>query len=361
MLRSRGNRSQRPSESTDEQGGSSSNRGYSYGGYPSSSSGGGGVGGGGGGGGMSSPMAVSSGDADSYSINNNTGRGSFLGGIGSPFSASKDKKKSFGRSNSSSSGGGLSGNMHHKPNPFKTQNKNNTSFIILSLATIIFFSLSGMTFHYRKATIRIRSNLAAVERRNKSWHRHRGRFQGGADDDDDDVVVKDGGNEEEEARRRNVQQQQQSDTNPQDLTDLRKIQTTLQAQISQLSTRNLALQNEITSTSSQISSMTKENEQYQLQHSKLTEELTKQRHTSQDLRNEFKSKHRGENNSVIIPGGPGQQARVEISKEHKELHDIHSLEDLEEYVGLREDSLWDKIDLLVERIEREGRREAVEW
>ena len=63
-------------------------------------------------------------------------------------------------------------------------------------------------------------------------------------------------------------------------------------------------------------------EQYQFQHSKLTEELTKQRHTSQVLRNEFKSKHRGENNSVIIPGGPGQQARVEISKEHKELHDM---------------------------------------
>jgi hypothetical protein len=73
--------------------------------------------------------------------------------------------------------------------------------------------------------------------------------------DDDVVVVRDGGNEDEEARRRN--EQQQSDTNPQDLTDLCKTQTTLQAKISQLSTRNLALQNEITSTS-QISSMTKE-------------------------------------------------------------------------------------------------------
>eukprot|EP00970_Alexandrium_tamarense_P016490 scaffold6616_cov76-Alexandrium_tamarense.AAC.1 len=90
-------------------------------------------------------------------------------------------------------------------------------------------------------------------------------------------------------------------------------------------------------------------EQYQFQHSKLTEELTKQRHTSQDLRNEFKSKHRGENNSVIIPGGPGQQARVEISKEHKELHDMILV-----VVG-------DEGERERRRKEGEGESDGIEW
>merc|ERR1719253_2546728 len=48
---------------------------------------------------------------------------------------------------------------------------------------------------------------------------------------------------------------------------------------------------------------------------------------------------------VIVPGGPGH-----MLNQHRELERMEDIEDYEDYVQRREDKLWDKIDLLVEKM-----------
>jgi predicted RNase H-like nuclease (RuvC/YqgF family) len=76
------------------------------------------------------------------------------------------------------------------------------------------------------------------------------------------------------------------------------------------------------------------------------------------MANEYKrtfllTHERTSNESNLGPGHAVLQRR-ELSK-------MDSLEDYERYVKDREDALWKKIDALVQKIQKDSRREAIEW
>ena len=58
----------------------------------------------------------------------------------------------------------------------------------------------------------------------------------------------------------------------------------------------------------------------------------------------------------IVAGGPGHTLN-----QQREFANMDSIEDYEDYIQRREDALWDKIDILIEKIGRESKREALEW
>jgi hypothetical protein len=61
-------------------------------------------------------------------------------------------------------------------------------------------------------------------------------------------------------------------------------------------------------------------------------------------------------NNDGIAFGPGHTV-----KNRREIRKMDSLEDYEKYIEDREDALWMKIDILVDKIKKDSRREAIEW
>ncbi len=75
---------------------------------------------------------------------------------------------------------------------------------------------------------------------------------------------------------------------------------------------------------------------------------------ARENRETFLLTHEAKSREGNLGSGHADLHRMELSK-------MNSLEDYERYVKDREDVLWKRIDALVHKIERDSRREAMEW
>ena len=392
MLRSRGNRQQRPSESSDEQHGRSgyygggnngsssssynNNNSNSYGGYPASQS----------------PMAgISSGNDDDnydpYGKKPKQSRGMF--GFGSSSGGQAIKK-------APSSGGGYTGygapssssttnrNVWDKKsigstikgNPKHSSSSSSTITMIFSIALIVTLALGGATLHYRKAISRIEHELRVVERKMKRFNGNH-RFndnnnelnaenfeeelqQQGQEEEEDDDNEEDG-----EASNDNS-----SNTSEEEISNLARNLADLNIEKKKWESRLGSLNHDISALQAQYNHLSnKEIPSYESRISGMETALARQEQMTLSHKDQFINSHKKKNanedgtidssyksSGGIVPGGPGHAII-----QQRALESMESLDDYENYVEEREDALWDKIDILVAKLERESRREAIEW
>lgn len=392
MLRSRGNRQQRPSESSDEQHGRSgyygggnnsssssynNNNSNSYGGYPASQS----------------PMSgISSGNDDDnydpYGKKQKQSRGMF--GFGSSSGGQAIKKAP------SSSAGGYAGygapssssttnrNVWDKKsigstikgNPKHSSSSSSTITMIFSIALIATLALGGATLHYRKAISRIEHELRVVERKMKRFNGNH-RFndnnnelnaenfeeelqQQGQEEEDDD-------NEEDGEASSN---DNSSNTSEEEISNLARNLADLNIEKKKWESRLGSLNHDISAIQAQYNHLSnKEIPSYESRISGMETALARQEQMTLSHKDQFINSHKKKNvnedgtidssyksSGGIVPGGPGHAII-----QQRALESMESLDDYENYVEEREDALWDKIDILVAKLERESRREAIEW
>ncbi|KAL7467822.1 hypothetical protein ACHAXS_008069 [Conticribra weissflogii] len=306
MLRSRGNRVQKASESSDQQADSSvSGYGHGYAGYPAAS-----------------PMTgVSRGnDDDDRYDGGKTNLPSRLGGAGGSLSGS-------------GSGGPSSRGIRDRRVPAP---KYGTRGILVSFSLILIVFLGGMTFHYRRGIVRATRELEALERRTKgATYRDAASREPDALDDNDDEDDGDG-REDQAAAGDDIAEQ---------LESLRRTQRSLASETSSLTAKINSINNNIKGMESQLEDMEKENSSYQLEAVNLKEKTQRNVDKANELKTTFQRSWAESGGKKIIPG--------------KGTEDVETLEQLEDLVDRREEILWEKIDQLVERIERDSVRDAI--
>lgn len=342
MLRSRSNRQQRPSESTDERGGSN------YGGYVQSPS----------------SMSIASGGDDDYGGyggGNNNAQQEKKGGSSRWGGSAKKSRSSFSNRTTTNNnvwdrktmGSTIKGHPNNK-------NSNSTGWVIFSIAFIVILAMGGATIHYRKAASRLEHEVGIVKRRMKGHHLNRFHH----DDDDDLFIPQDNNNnannnnnkQEEAADGANDKNDVEQIDDPQLLQKIRTQKRNLEAETSQWTARTQNLENEILALQSQIDHLhDDEIASYEAEVTAIQSNIQKEGDMAQHYKQTFVDTHKS-GATGIIPGGPGH-ALVQ----RREIEKMDSLDDYEDYVQRREDALWDKIDVLVEKLGRESRREAVEW
>mmetsp|Transcript_20071 Transcript_20071/g.47180 ORF Transcript_20071/g.47180 Transcript_20071/m.47180 type:complete len:559 (-) Transcript_20071:18-1694(-) len=323
MLRSRGNRQQRPGEQSDSGG--------SYGGsYSGSYSGYGGYGG----------MGVASG-ADDYnrsgsgsstaSGRSSTGGGYGGGGVGMS-SAYGRNSKPLSRQPPPSTGGGF--------------------LIMFAFFSIMILCLGGATYHYQRAIVRVDHEMMVIESRLASQRRRLNNRPPPVEDKD-----------EPEEETEDEQDDEPDAGSPPDedtmkiIRDLEVKKKDLQRSIGQWASRVAKLEKDVKSNQREVEKLEKGDlSDYTAQIEKLRSDIDAEVAKASAYKEEFVSAHKPVEQGGIIPGGPGQAIVVK-----REIEKMESLDEYEEYVQMREDALWDKIDALVESMSAESRREALEW
>ncbi|KAL7531182.1 hypothetical protein ACHAXR_003882 [Thalassiosira sp. AJA248-18] len=346
MLRSRSNRHQRPSESTDEQQGRRRSSGgpSSYGGYP----------------GASSPIGIASGADDDYGGYNNAQQSKGGGGRSRfGFGGGSNKKAPSGSSSSGrafsnrdvwdrrSMGGTIKGSGSPK------QHQNSAGFVLISVSILLIVAMGGATLYYRKMNQRMEHELVAIGKR-----KHRlNRFHREESNIDDDEADNSNNNPTNDNNNNNDSNNDMPQIRPQDLVKIRVQKQELNGEKHKWTTRSKSLENEITSLQSQIDYLQNgELAAYETQIAAMQTSLKSEKESSVQYKKMFVETHKSGSSGIIVPGGPGH-ALVQ----RREIENMESLDDYEDYVQRREDALWDKIDLLVEKLGRESKREAVEW
>mmetsp|Transcript_15289 Transcript_15289/g.33151 ORF Transcript_15289/g.33151 Transcript_15289/m.33151 type:complete len:599 (+) Transcript_15289:136-1932(+) len=347
MLRSR-NRQQRASESTDEQQGRGGNGGtsYNYGGYPSSSSGTG-----------ASPMiGIASGADDDYSYGGQPkkggGRSRFGFGNGGGAGAKKAPSggaSSFGNRNNAwdkrSTGGTMKG-------PKNNSGTHSAGFILFAVAFILLGVTGGATFHYRRMIGRMEHELLVLKRRGKTNRFHRDHREE-LDQDEEEME------EIMEINDENKNDNPNDNNQEGDMADMRQKKGDLEGQIRKWETRSTSMENEISQLQTQMDHLQdqEDGDLFMLEKEilKMQSSLVTEVNQGKEYKEQFIAVHKS-GTGGIVPGGPGH-ALVQ----RKEIERMENIDDYEDYVQRREDALWDKIDLLVEKIGKESRREATEW
>jgi len=229
-------------------------------------------------------------------------------------------------------------------------------FILFSMAFILIAAMGGATFHYRKMIDRIEHELMIMKRQKMKGFRngHMGsRFQQKWENTQEDIVMKGEGvsidtNDDEDANTPKI--------NPQDMNDLRTKKQDLQGESHKWSTRASSRSNDILALQTQIKHFqSSELVGYNNQITGMQTQLKEQGEKGKSYKEHFVATHKA-GSGGIVPGGPGH-ALVQ----RKEIESMESLDDYEDYVQKREDALWTKIDLLVEKYGKESKREAEEW
>lgn len=334
MLRSRPNRQQRPSESSNERHSTQNNNNgnYHYGGYPSASSS------------SAGPMSISSGADDYYDDDDDKKKGKggsnrggmfnkgifsgaqgggfkYGGGGGQSSAAYSHFKKN--RGHSAGGGGGGIGN----------------AILLISISLLIL--LTGSTFYYRKMNGRANVELLALKQRARHPH------------------------EQRQYTNNNNNGDAETKANNDEINELKRQQSQLQGELSRATVQNKQIENDILSTTKITETLGREMTSHNTQYETLIRELDRMEGKVKEYRQQFIDSHPAvsgqksggdNNNGGIVPGGPGHTLNTV-----RELQSMESLEDYEDYVQRREDALWDKIDLLIEKIGRESKREALEW
>ncbi|KAL9178840.1 hypothetical protein ACHAXT_003971 [Thalassiosira profunda] len=330
MLRSRPNRQQRPSESSDERQG-----GYGYGGYPSSNNGGGG-------GGLG--LASGADDYDSKAKEAKASRGMFgFGGGGVPKLPRNGGGRSGGSSFSNRGKPGAGGDVWDRKRMGSTYQPKGwgtgTGFLLLSMACVLLAIMGGATLHYKRAHNRLQHELMIAKRRMKGRRHMGGRFQRG----DEPEEESEGG--EYDAEKYGAEN-----------ADLVSQLGDLRGESSKWTHRNTAMQHEVDAAKSQADHLQDgEMASHQSQLNALSQSLKEEQKKAASFKEAFVQTHRA-GAKGIVPGGPGHAA-----VQRKAIEEMESLDDYEQFVQWREDALWDKVDLLVDKMGRTSRRETLEW
>ena len=365
MLRSRGNRQQRPSESTDERASSSSSyRGYNN--NPSSSP-------------MSMGIASGADDYDPYGKplaqkkqSNVSMRGRFGFGTSSSGGAIKKAPGSSSSYGASTNSYGAPTNVWDRKSIGSTikgpssSNKNNSSSsssaitMIFMIALLTTISLGGMTLHYKRAISRMEHELTIVKRRgNRGRHNLNNRFNREDEDGEEELNRENFEDELDQGEDDETEDEQDNEEPPADIKEIAQLSQTLKdlnIESKKWTTRSGTLNSDIQAIESQIKHLQNSaipNYEKQIEGMKKTLDLEQTK--GKEYKMQFVNAHI-QSASMIVPGGPGHSRNQE-----KALNQMESLEDYEQYVEERENALWDKIDVLVAKLERESRREAVEW
>jgi len=317
MLRSRPNRQQRPSESSDERqggrrgGGSNTNgnNNYHYGGYPSGSAG---------------PMSISSGaDDDDDEYNKKNKKGSSSGRFGG-FGASSVGKKKF-------SGGGGSPSFTRQSAAYNNNGGGGSSGggALILMAITILILLSGTTFYYRKMTTRAKAELASLKA--QARHPHERHYDSNNDD---------------------------NRAHAEAVTDLKRKQSQLQGELTKATVRNKEMEKEVVQSTKLSEALEEEFKAHNVQYEKMSRSWNDMANKVKETKQKFIDAHNHQDDTTggIVPGGPGHTLN-----QRRELEQMESIEDYEDFVQRREDALWDKIDLLIEKIGKDSKREALEW
>jgi hypothetical protein len=97
-------------------------------------------------------------------------------------------------------------------------------------------------------------------------------------------------------------------------------------------------------------------------------QLGEESRLASEYRDEFLKTHERTSGEIVAGGGrnnnnnngtalgPGHVVKV-----RREIQKMDSLEDYENYIEDRENALWARIDVLVDKIKKDSRREAIEW
>ena len=97
-------------------------------------------------------------------------------------------------------------------------------------------------------------------------------------------------------------------------------------------------------------------------------QLGEESRLASEYRDEFLKTHERTSGGIVAGGGgnnnnnngtalgPGHVVKV-----RREIQKMDSLEDYENYIEDRENALWARIDVLVDKIKKDSRREAIEW
>jgi len=274
-------------------------------------------------------MSISSGADDDDDYNKKKKGGSSagrFGGFGVPSVAGGGKKKF------SSGGGGSSPSFRTSSAAYNYSNSNSSggfSGVLILLAIIITILLSGTTFYYRKMTTRAKLELTSLKAQARHPHEHH-----------HDQV----NNEDNRAHAEAV-------------ANLKKRQSELQGELTKASVHNKDMENEIVKTHNFAKALEEEMKAYNQQYDSMTRSWNELTIQVKEKRQQFiDSHHHDDPTGGIVPGGPGHTLN-----QKRELEEMESIDDYEEYVQRREDALWDKIDLLIEKIGRDSQREALEW
>ena len=156
-----------------------------------------------------------------------------------------------------------------------------------------------------------------------------------------------------------TEDEQDNEEPPADIKEIAQLSQTLKdlnIESKKWTTRSGTLNSEIQAIESQIKHLQNSaipNYEKQIEGMKKTLDLEQTK--GKEYKMQFVNAHI-QSASMIVPGGPGHS-----KNQAKALNEMESLDDYEQYVEERENALWDKIDVLVAKLERESRREAVEW
>ena len=239
------------------------------------------------------------------------GKSKFSGGFSTPRKSAAYNTNNYSNSSSSSSSGGGA---------------------LILLAITISILLSGTTFYYRKMTTRARVELNTLKAQARHPHEHH-----------HDQV----NNEDNRAHAKAV-------------SELKKKQSELQGELSKATVQNKNMEGEIVQTQRIADRLEEEMKAHNLQYDQMSKSFNdlqlQVKETRQKFIDEHKQNNQGDHTGGIVPGGPGHTLN-----QQRELEQMESMEDYEDFVQRREDALWDKIDLLIEKIGRDSQREALEW
>ena len=247
-------------------------------------------------------------------------------------------------------------------------NASGIMFILLSVAFLLTISMGGATLHYRRSNDRLSHELMVVNRRIKTKSGGRmNRFNVADEETEVGAADEKGVDESYNDGNANI---------PQDLIDLRTSKSQLQAESNKWTTRKTQMENDILALQTQIDHLEEDElTTYNSQIQSLQSNIQKEVEAGKNYKSQFVAAHskkssshdddrkvitsgetRGSGEEGIVPGGPGH-----ASLQRREIEKMTSLDDYEEYVQRREDALWDKIDLLLDRFADTYRREAMEW
>lgn len=274
-------------------------------------------------------MSISSGaddyDDDEYNKKKKGGSSAGrFGGFGVPSVGGGKKKFSSG-------GGGSPSSFRTSSSSAYNSSGGGFSGALILLAITISILLSGTTFYYRKMTTRAKLELTALKAQARHPHEHH-----------HDQV----NNEDNRAHADAV-------------AELKKRQNELQGELTRATAHNKDMEDEIVKTQHFANSLDQEMKAYNQQYDSMTRSWNDLTIQVRETRQQFIDSHHHQDDDPtggIVPGGPGHTLNLK-----RELEQMESIDDYEEYVQRREDALWDKIDLLIEKIGRDSKREALEW
>ncbi|KAL3796035.1 hypothetical protein HJC23_013092 [Cyclotella cryptica] len=325
MLRSRANRSQRPSEPTDERSG-----GHRYGGYPSAGS-----------------MAVGSGDgSDGYASSNphyrqGSSHGSLYHHGGQPH-YEKKAGGSFG-----ATGFGSGGNFGAAQNPFKEHSSRGSfaKYVWTCFLVVAVMALSVTTFYYFRTYQRTMGQLNAVR-----LHLEDHPIQQVEEELDMDQEENPQFESDPQLELKNLQRQ---------LHALSETNSQYKESLSQYTVRSIPqLKSQMQAIKHQIEATLRENEHHTTQLEALRRQQEDRSREVEQLKEDYNNRHKSASGNLLIPqaGSDGHRIEVDVVE-----HGIETVEHLENYVKNRENVLWTKIEALRDRMGEQSRIEVLEW